>query len=295
MTTNNNKGVPLSRIAAFLNDPAGNPDILAFDGCPGTPGLSTVSFRIDALMFLICTGGSFRFSIDLHEYDVSPDTLVILNPNNYVSVHDCSEDFACRMIVCSFKTIESILPKLSDLFPVMVSNGHIPVLSLEQAQAKWLKESFSLIKDKVDAGPSKFRMPTINGVLQAVFYDVMDIIIARNPGIKEMSSRKEELMVKFIIAVIQDFKKERKVEYYADKLCITSKHLSAVVKELSGFTASKIIDDYVVLEAKILLRNTDLTIQEIASRLNFPNQSFFGKYFKHATGLAPSEYRASQS
>ncbi len=293
MTKRDERGVPLSKIAAFLNNPAENPDILVFDGCPGAPGLNSFSFRIEALMFLICTGGRFRFSIDLKEYDVSTDTLVILNPNNYVNVWECSEDFTCSMTVCSLNTIETIISKPSDLLPVIVSNARTPVLHLAPPQSRWLRESFSLIKDKIESETSKFRMRTIQGIMQAVLYDIMDIIIARNPSIKDMSSRKEELMVQFIIAVIKDFRRERKVEYYADKLCITSKHLSAVVKELTGVTAGKIIDDYVILEAKILLRKTDLTIQEIASRLNFPNQSFFGKYFKHATGLTPSDYRQS--
>ena len=67
-----------------------------------------------------------------------------------------------------------------------------------------------------------------------------------------------------------------------------------MVKEISGRTAGEWIENYVTVEAKVLLRSTDLTIQEIASRLNFTNQSFFGKYFKHQTGMSPSEYRKSE-
>ena len=98
-------------------------------------------------------------------------------------------------------------------------------------------------------------------------------------------------MAKFVLAVSENFKSERQVSYYADRLCVSPKHLSAVAKELSGMTAGEWIERYVVMEAKMLLKSTNLSVQEISNRLNFSNQSFFGKYFKHQTGFSPSEYR----
>lgn len=87
------------------------------------------------------------------------------------------------------------------------------------------------------------------------------------------------------------YRKERKVLYYADRLHLSASYLSTVVKRISGKTAAEWIDDYVVLEAKALLKSTKLTIQQISDELNFPSQSFFGKYFKRITGLSPKEYR----
>ena len=80
--------------------------------------------------------------------------------------------------------------------------------------------------------------------------------------------------------------------HYADRLCISPKHMSMVVKKVSGRTASDWIDDYVILQAKQMLRSSSLTIQEVSRELNFSNQSFFGKYFKKHVGMSPSEYRA---
>lgn len=102
-------------------------------------------------------------------------------------------------------------------------------------------------------------------------------------------------MAKFILAVSENFRENRQVNYYADRLCITSKHLSSVVKEISGSTAGEWIENYVTMEAKVLLRTTDLTIQQIATKLNFNNQSFFGKYFRHITGMSPTAYRKQNS
>ena len=102
-------------------------------------------------------------------------------------------------------------------------------------------------------------------------------------------------MAKCILAVSEAFREERQVASSAHKRCITPKQLSSVVKEISGRTAGDWIENYVVMEAKVLLKTTDMTIQEIAAYLNFANQSFFGKYFKHQTGVSPSVYRKNNT
>ena len=95
----------------------------------------------------------------------------------------------------------------------------------------------------------------------------------------------------FIGLVREHHRRERTVAFYADKLFISPKYLSLIIKETLGRSAAEIIDDYVILEAKNLLRFSGKDIQQVSYELNFPNQSSFGKYFKHLTGLSPSEYQ----
>ena len=89
----------------------------------------------------------------------------------------------------------------------------------------------------------------------------------------------------------QSYTKERSISYYADRLCVTPKYLSQIVRKVSGRFAGDWITDYVILEAKALLKSRKYTIQQIADRLNFANQSFFGKYFKEKVGCSTSEYQ----
>jgi AraC-like DNA-binding protein len=79
--------------------------------------------------------------------------------------------------------------------------------------------------------------------------------------------------------VKENFKEQREVGFYANKLCLTPKYLSKVIRDSSGSSAGEWIDNYVALEAKALLKSTNMTIQQISEELNFPSQSFFGKYF----------------
>jgi AraC-like DNA-binding protein len=101
----------------------------------------------------------------------------------------------------------------------------------------------------------------------------------------------EAVLEKYLKVVQDNYKEQRGLEFYADKLCVTSKHLSKVIKETSGKPANDWIDELVALEAKALLKSTNMTIQQISDELNFPSQSFFGKYFKRVAGVSPSEYK----
>ena len=88
---------------------------------------------------------------------------------------------------------------------------------------------------------------------------------------------------------------QREVSFYADKLCISTKYLTGICKAVTGDSAIKIIDDFAILEIKVLLQSTELTVQEIADRLVFPDQSYLGRYFKRHEGMSPKEYQSKYS
>ena len=96
----------------------------------------------------------------------------------------------------------------------------------------------------------------------------------------------------FYNLILQYYKDSREVGFYAKKLCLTPKYLSVIIKEFTGNSALGWINDYVILEAKSLLKSTNMTIQQISDELNFPSQSFFGKYFKRLVGVSPKVYRS---
>jgi AraC-like DNA-binding protein len=105
-------------------------------------------------------------------------------------------------------------------------------------------------------------------------------------------NRAEEYFKQFTHLLGEHFREERSVGFYARQLCITPKYLTTLIKRISGQSVSEWIDNYVILEAKTLLKYSTMSIQEIAYYLNFPNQSFFGSYFKRNTGMSPSQYKA---
>ena len=106
-----------------------------------------------------------------------------------------------------------------------------------------------------------------------------------------MQPRVERIFKQFISLVEDNFRVQRRVGWYAAEMGISPKYLSETVKAVSNDTPNKWIDNYVVLELCSLLRNTTLNIKEITEKMNFPNQSFFGRYFKQHTGYSPKAYK----
>lgn len=246
--------------------------------------------RIDALLIILCTSGRGRIGIDLREFDIEPNTLIIIQPKNYINLLS-STDIRANIVACSRHVVEDVLPKLTELLPLLIHHRAEPVTRLTDAEAEGLNTFCKFLSDKLKGPRTPFLQRKVMCMLQAALFEMMDIHHSKSESTMFRRPRKEEIMAQFIIAVSEDFRKHREVAYYAGKLCITPKHLSAVAKEISGRTAGEWIENYVIMEAKVLLKSTDMTIQQIAACMNFANQSFFGKYFKHQTGISPSEYR----
>ena len=159
-----------------------------------------------------------------------------------------------------------------------------------------LKAYFLLIKDNIEKD-DYFRADIIKRLLAAYLYKLGSILYRHRPELQEEAAKplkREEILFKeFIRLVSEHHRKERRVDFYAERLFLSPKHFSTVIKKVSGKTAGQWIDEYVILEAKNLLKYSDDAIKEIVYKLHFPNQSVFYKFFKARTGLTPSEYRNS--
>ncbi len=282
--------VSLRQICQFVNNDNLNEEILTFDNVPMSKD-DVFPLRIDALLIALVTEGTGRIGIDLKEYNLCKDSLIVVQPKNYIYLSNHTPDFRCIVLACSHRVVEDVLPKLTDTPPLLMHHRSEPVTQLSEKEAEDISFFYSIIRDKLRGEKTQFLKNKVLCILQAALYELMEISIKNTGAEKTARSRKEEIMARFILAVSENFRTERQVAYYAHKLFITPKHLSSVVKEISGRTAGDWIENYVIMEAKVLLKTTDMTIQEIAVYLNFANQSFFGKYFKHHTGSSPSNYR----
>jgi AraC-like DNA-binding protein len=164
-------------------------------------------------------------------------------------------------------------------------NSEMHVLSLNKISKDKVELIFSLIRETIH-GDDKHQ----SAILRSYLY----ILIYECDKLKELipiNSAQNPLFENFKEILIKEFLRQRSVGFYADRLNVTRKYLSEVIKKYSGKTARDWIDEVLVLEAKVLLQNKSLTISQISDHLNFSNQSVFGKFFKTATGSSPLEYR----
>lgn len=290
--THNTELVTMRQIAKFVNNDSLDDEIIVFDQDVSISNEDMFPLRIDALLIALGTEGSGRIGIDLREYELKRNSLIVIQPKNYIYLSELGNEFKCLVAVCSKHLVEDVLPKLTDMLPLLVHHRAEPVTQLTEDEAGGIRLFYDFLRKKLHGPKTRFLKHKIRSMLQATLYEMMDINDRRSSQGEEGSrTRKEEIMAKFILAVSEEFRTQRQVAYYAQKLCISPKHLSSVVKEISGRTAGDWIENYVVMESKVLLKTTDMTIQEIALYLNFANQSFFGKYFKQHTGFSPTSYR----
>lgn len=269
-------------IVVFRLDPERGADMNPADLFP---------MRFDGLLMLLIEEGEMRVAIDLDEYTLTPGTLLTIHPRHFLRSISLAPGLKARGLACSHAVVDMVLPKITDMIPILVEQQNVPLTRLNQKEAEGIIAFHDFIASKLSEPRSYFLKHKIICVLQAALYELLDVRIGRAGGMERSISREQEIMAQFIASVAENFKTERHIDFYASQLCISKKHLSATVKKTSGRTPGEWIEQYVMMEAKVLLRTTDLTIQQIAAELNFATQGFFGKYFRCRAGISPSAYR----
>lgn len=246
--------------------------------------------RLGAFTISLCLNGHTTTDINMIRYDVQPGDMVITLPKDIIEHKDVSSDIRGIFFIVSQRFIEEAFPKIGEILPIFLYIQKYPKIELTANQCFNIQQFYDFFIQRLK-DQSVYRDKMISSILQALIYYISGLLI--NSDKREKKERKEELLSKFIQLIIKHYKENRTLDFYAEKLFISTKYMSDIIKKTSGLTAHDWIDRYTILEAKILLRSTNKTIQEISNELNFPNHSFFSKYFKHHMGMTPKAYRQS--
>lgn len=247
--------------------------------------------KFDFYLFINHTSGGAKFKIDMEEYEVETGGNVITcTPGQIISLESVTPDFDADVMILSSQFMESLLVYLKGTIPVRFGMMRQIVFKINE-QAKQMQEVFvKAVQHALKQTDNPFRLQMVQHVMMAIFY-ASDTPQSMSNKSDVIRSNADVLSKQFLELVKENFRKERQLKFYADALCITPRYLSRVVKECTGFSAADWIERYVVLEARALLKSTTMTIQQISDELNFPSQTFFGKYFKRRVGMSPKDYR----
>ncbi len=246
-------------------------------------------FRIDMTMAIIYEQGSADLKINMRDYHIeAPAVLLVLNDQIYQSAGH-SEDLRSKVILMSRSFSDSLFANSGEILPLKSSIMKNPVMKIENEENVF-GQFFQLLQNIAASPRQEFKIESARHLTLSMFYGYSHMKHEVNE-VKSSNSRQEEIFTKFTELLERHHKKEREIAFYADKMCITSKHLSQVIKDYTGKTALGLIEEYVISEAKSMLLSTTMPIQQISDELNFPSQSVFGKYFKRVAGISPSEYR----
>lgn len=233
----------------------------------------------------ICHSGICKSRVNLKPVRSTPDSIGFITPGQIIEIVSISEDYSATLIAVSPEFVSSMgFHHNLNILNILSSNS---VINPTDKENEAIKSFCSMVKHVLAR-----KRPHLREILQhltsAMIYSMADIIATKTPPVL---SREETITQQYIDLISQNYHDKRKVIEYASIMGLTPGYLTSVVKKVTGKSATDWIEEYVLMEAKALLASTDMTIQQICYQLNFPTQSFFGKYFKTHTGVPPKTYR----
>ena len=243
-------------------------------------------YRIKEGRIAIIKQGYARVLINLIEETFQPDKMLLIVPNSILQLIEVSPDFDMQMVAMDSEFLP--ITGKDDFFTHLSQLQKNIILSLTPQESYQFKSYFDLMWNILQESP--FHREVIQHLLVSLLYNI-EYLTHNNGNAQNHQTRQEEIFQRFISLVNTYSKKERNVVFYADKLCLTPRYLNTVVRQTSQQTVMDWINQSIILEAKVLLKHSNLLVYQISDELNFPNPSFFCKFFKRMTGITPLEYQ----
>ena len=234
-------------------------------------------YRVEEGRLLLVTSGWLRIIANLEEYEVHAGMAFVLPADSILEIVEHSDALDIRAV--AFKDL-----------PPSAGVSHAVCLQLTEQDAADIDNLLMLLWQEVHRDPKHREI--IHHIEAALFLGLKRLEQQTKSSSKVTASHQEQLHHRFVALVKQHGLTEHKVGFYADRLCITPNYLSFIVRRCSGLTVMQWINRHVIQLAKLQLKYSDLPVWQIAESLNFPNPSFFSKFFKRETGMTPAEYRA---
>jgi len=252
--------------------------------------------RINAYIAMLCIEGSVEIISNLKHYKIEKNCIYVSMPRDIIQLCDWSE---CKLYIMVFDDnfIRKFNLNYNDILSVFLGIQKHPCVELTVQEAVSLQDTFFSLKNEMEEFKNKeycneIVMSYINLITYKACSYLSRYLEAKDVENETLNKRSQEYYNRFMSLLRQNFKNERSLDFYAAKLCITPKYMTSLIKKTSGKSALEWINDCVILEAKNLLKYSDMSIQQISEYLSFSNQSFFSQYFRRLSGCSPSEYRA---
>lgn len=267
-----------------------NDDFVFFENYRQIPMFDN-PLRLSCLMYAVCTRGHAEITIDAITYNVQKNHILIVGESRMINRFIPHPDFEGLVFMVKPEFLNEVTQGVKEMSNLFVFSRKHPMFELDDYYTRTLFNYGRILKHKMDEPNQNFKRDIVRCILTTMVYDVCNAVFGKMDMSQSPLSRADVLFAQFIKLVELNYIQERRVSWYAEKLEISAKYLSEIVRTASSQTPNEWIDRYVVMEICAQLKNTDKNIKQIAEDLNFPNQSFLGKFFKEHVGSSPSQYR----
>ena len=256
--------------------------------------------RFEGYMAIFCLEGHLKAEINLKTYDINPDSVIINIPGNIARIYSLDNEQKDRlhfvMVAVSSDFLSSSRMDYVRMFNESISILDNPCFEMTVEQRNIFFKYFELVGALATIDNPEM-IQVLRGIVSSCLYYAGAIWQSKLKSAEQsyrspnQTMRSKLVLESFLKLVAEYHDRERGMAFYADKLCLTPKYLSKIIKNTSGKSGPEWIDSFVILEAKNMLKYSDMPIKEIVYKLHFPNSSVFYKFFKTHTGMTPSEYR----
>ena len=240
----------------------------------------------------ICLAGEGYVTINEHKYPLSARTMCVAFPGTIIQEFKRGEGFQSYTLRIDTDFLRDLNFPAAPSVHMLMREHPCMVLSEEQLEA--ILQVCRMMHDRDQRTSHPYHEQINQQMLTLLCYELAGVYARDIPVMREPCSRQDIIFRKFLSLLATDITISREVQYYADKLCITPKYLTIVTRQMSDRSAATWITHSVILNAKALLSTTQLTVQQVSNKLNFPNPSFFGQYFLRHTSMTPKEFRRSE-
>lgn len=250
-------------------------------------------YKINFGMILFCLDGMAEISVELAKCPIRKNTVCILIPSTILTLNQADADFKVTYISFARSLFDEAVFRLDPPFFRFIRDNPCHMHTPEGAEI--VRSIFWLCRLNYQDQKNMFRDIIAKNQLQNFFMNIYSKTREDfTPRQRNGYNRAEEIFHKLIASIQANYQTQKDVAFYADKLCISPRYLSNITRQIMGESAKTVIDRHIILEIKVMLRSTELSIQEISNRLEFPSQSYLGRYFKKHTGESPVEYRSKR-
>ena len=244
-------------------------------------------------MHLLCLAGEGSFVFNEHCYHIEKNDLVVIPAPSRVSNLAAHDDLQVEWLAADYKFLQNLLPSNNYSIGGSISLNHDPVINLTDEQAHHLQEDFHRLRDRMTDSHSQFYRELMGSLCLTMMYDIFDAHARRDAT--DTHTDRTAYIVKQLMALLATgiSRTQRGVNYYAERLNVSPKYLSATIKRLTGHSVTSYIDRHTIPILKDYLNDERLSLTQIADLMNFSTLSYFSRYCTKHLGQSPSEYRQS--
>ena len=248
-------------------------------------------FRINGAGLMVCRQGNFTFSLNMKVFSAQAGETVFIPEDSLFQVLSESEDLQLFIFIYQIEPIRDIIGNSVATMYLYMQLRTEPCYVWNTGDEEEVLKYMSLLDNTLHLDNNTFNDNEQRLLLLGLTYRICSIYNRKLMNLKTTVGHKHEIFIRLIQLIDAHYTEERGVEFYADKLCLSPKYLSALSKSVCGFTVQELIFKSIIRKSISLLKNTQKNIQEIADFFNFPNASYFGTFFKKQTGMSPQQYR----